>query len=74
MHRDRWPVTPWGYPLTDLRPQGPPEAEVFTMDDCLLLLHVRGVAPHWLEVRMTIAGEWLVRIPDESESSYSTSD
>lgn len=71
MHRDRHPIAPWLYPLTDLRAQGPAEAEVATMDDLLLLLHVRGVEPHWLEVRLTLAGAWLVRIPDESESAYS---
>lgn len=74
MHRDRYPRQPWTYPLADLRAQGRPEAEVFTADDCVLLLHVRGVEPHWLEVRLSAVGDWLVRIPDSSESQTSTTD
>lgn len=41
--RDRYPVVPWIYPLSDLRPQGNPEVEVFTAGSVLLGLRVIGV-------------------------------
>jgi len=41
--RERWPLTAWGYPLTDLRSQGEPELQSFTGADVLLVMHVRGV-------------------------------
>lgn len=63
-HRDRHPKQPWLYPLTDLRPQGPVEAEVFTMDDLILWLYVREVPdPWWLAIRQTASGTWLAHIP-----------
>ena len=40
---DRYPRAPWGYPMTDLRAQGPPEHQTFVGDGVLLWLHVRQV-------------------------------
>lgn len=69
MHPDRHLKAPWfRHVLTDIRAQGPPEAETFTGDDAVIWLHVRSVEPHWLALRLTATGRWLVHIPPDTST------
>ena len=81
-YRERWPLQPWGYPLTDLRAQGAPELQRFTGHEVLLVMHVRGAEAfgnvgELLGVRVTDTGTMTAALAEgviPSPSNYDDKD
>lgn len=44
MFPDRYPIQPWLYPLSDLRPQSGAVFQKFTGDALIMAWHIRGIA------------------------------